>query len=134
MVVDASVVVSALVRHDANYAASVRWLEAYLAADGLLVAPAILLAEVAGAIARRAAAPRAARRTVEALARLPALRLVAVDETLGQAAAALAGRLRVRGADAVYIATADLLGLPLVTFDAEQRARGARVVDVIVPA
>ena len=134
MVVDASVIVSGLVHHDVNHHASARWLETHLAGDGLVVAPTVLLAEVAGAVARRTDAIRAAQRAVEGLLRLRALRLVAIDEVLGRAAAVLAARLRVRGADALYIATADILGLPLVTFDVEQRARGARVVPVVVPS
>jgi predicted nucleic acid-binding protein len=49
------------------------------------------------------------------------------------AAARVAGRLRVRGADAVYIAAAAGLRLPLVTWDVEQRERAAGFVEVLVP-
>jgi predicted nucleic acid-binding protein len=38
-----------------------------------------------------------------------------------------------RGADAVYIAAAATLGLPLVTWDVEQRERAREVIDVFVP-
>ena len=64
---------------------------------------------------------------------MPGLRLVPVDEVLARMAARLAGRLRVRGADAVYIAAAAALRLPLVTWDIEQRDRAARLVEVLVP-
>jgi predicted nucleic acid-binding protein len=100
---------------------------------GLVVAPALLLPEVAGAIARRTGEPRLARRAVDAVLRLPGLRLVAVDEALARAGARLAGRLRLRGPDAVYVATAAILRLPLVTWDTEQRERATQVVDVLVP-
>jgi predicted nucleic acid-binding protein len=110
MVVDASVVVSRLVPHDV-----------------------LLLPEIAGAVARRTGAPRLAQRAVEAVLRLPALRLVVVDDVLARRAAILAGRLRLRGADAVYIATAATLRQPLVTWDAEQRDQAARVIQVMVP-
>lgn len=53
--------------------------------------------------------PRLARRAIEALLRL------------------------VRGADAVSIAAAARLRLPLVTWDVEQRDGAARVVPVLVP-
>jgi len=66
--------------------------------------------------------------------RLPSLRLLTIDEELARAAAGLAARLRIRGADAVYIAAAAQLHLPLVTWDVEQRERAARVVEVLVPA
>jgi predicted nucleic acid-binding protein len=64
---------------------------------------------------------------------VPSLRLIAVDDVLGRAAAALAGRLRVRGADAVYLTVAANLDLPLVTWDLEQRDRGRRLVEVWTP-
>jgi predicted nucleic acid-binding protein len=133
MVVDASVVVSRLVPHDVHHEASRRWLMQYIADGGLLISPTLLLAEVAGAVARRTGKPRLARRAVAAVLRLPALRLVPVDEALARAAASLAGRFRVRGADAVYIAAAAALGVPLATWDLEQRERAAHVVEVFVP-
>jgi predicted nucleic acid-binding protein len=134
MVVDASVVVSHLVPYDAHHETSRRWLMRHVAAGGLVIVPALLLSEVAGAIARRTGRPRLARRAIDAVLRLPALRLLVIDDTLARAAAALAGRLRIRGADAVYVAVAAELGMPLVTWDVDQRDRAASVVDVVVPA
>ncbi len=134
MVVDASVVVSRLVQHDVNHEASRRWLTQYVAGGGLVIAPTLLLPEVAGAVARRTREPRLARRAVDVVLRLPALRLVPVDDVLARTAAELAGRLRVRGADAIYIAVAAGLRLPLVTWDIEQRDRAARLVEVLVPS
>jgi predicted nucleic acid-binding protein len=133
MVVDASVVVSRLVSHDVHHEASRRWLTRHVARGGLVVAPALLLLEVAGAVARRTGPPRLARRAVDAVLRLPGLRLVPVDDPLALTAARVAGRLRVRGADAVYIAAAAGLRLPLVTWDVEQRDRAAGFVEVLVP-
>jgi predicted nucleic acid-binding protein len=134
MVVDASVVVSRLVLHDANHEASRQWLTRHIAAGGLVIAPALLLPEVAGAVARRTGQPRLARRAVDAVLRLPELRLVPVDDVLARTAARLAGKLRVRGADAIYIAVAAGLRLPLVTWDSEQRDRAGRLVEVLIPA
>jgi predicted nucleic acid-binding protein len=133
MVVDASVVVSNLVPHDVHHAASRAWLTRHVSDGGLVVAPALLLPEIAGAVARRTGVPRLARRAVEALLQLHAFRLVPVDADLARTAADLAGRLRLRGADAIYIAAAVTLRLPLVTWDVEQRQRAARVIDVVTP-
>ena len=133
MVVDASVVVSRLVAHDVRHEASRRWLTRHVAGGGLVIAPTLLLPEVAGAVARRTAEPRLARRAVDAVLRLPALRPVPVDDVLARMAAKLAAQLRVRGADAIYIAVAATLQLPLVTWDVEQRDRAARLVEVFVP-
>jgi predicted nucleic acid-binding protein len=109
MVIDASVVVSHLVPHDVHHATSRAWLSRHLSEGGLVVAPA------------------------EAVLGLHAFRLVPMDAVLAHAAADLAGRLRLRGADAGYIAAAAVLRLPLVTWDTEQRERGARVVQIVVP-
>lgn len=133
MVVDASVVVSRLVPHDVHHEASRRWLTQHIADGGLLIAPTLLLAEVAGAVARRTGKPRLAQRAVAAVLRLPALRLVPVDEILARAASSLAGQFRIRGADAIYIAAAAALRVPLATWDLEQRERAAHIVDVFVP-
>ena len=133
MVVDAGVVVSRLVPHDVHHEASRRWLTQHIAGGGLLIAPTLLLAEVAGAVARRTGKPRLAQRAVAAVLRLPGLRLVPVDEILARAASSLAGQFRVRGADAIYIAAAAALRVPLATWDLEQRERAAHIVDVFVP-
>jgi len=133
MVVDASVVVSRLVPHDVHHEATRRWLLHHVANEGLLIAPTLLLAEVAGAVARRTGKARLARRAVAAVLRLPGLRLVPLDDALAAAAADLAGQLRVRGADAVYIAAAAALCVPLATWDLEQRERAAPVIDIFVP-
>jgi len=133
MIVDASVVVSRLVPDDARHEASRRWLGRHIDGGGLVIAPVLLLPEVAGAISRRTKTPRLARRAVEAVLRLPSLRLLTIDEGLARAAAAVAARLRTRGADAVYIAAAVQLRLPLVTWDVEQGDRAAQIVEVLFP-
>ena len=115
MVVDASVWVSRLVPQDAHHAESRDWLDRQVARGGLLVAPILLLAEVAGAVSRRTGQSRLAKRAVETLLRVPGLRLVAMDRRLGRTAADLAAQLKLRGADAVYVATAEHLNLPRST-------------------
>ena len=48
-------------------------------------------------------------------------------------AAEVAADLRLRGADAVYVAAARLLRVPLVTWDREQQQRAGAVVVVQMP-
>ncbi|SNB60871.1 type II toxin-antitoxin system VapC family toxin [Thermoflexus hugenholtzii] len=133
MVVDASVWVSALVPSDVHHAASRRWLEARLREGMPLVAPVILLAEVGGAIARRTGDTRLGRQAIDMLLAFPTLRLTPIDDNLGGEAALLAARLRLRGVDAVYVATAVLVGAPLVTWDVEQRKRAVSVIQAHAP-
>ena len=133
MVVDASVWVSALVPSDVHHAASRRWLEARLREGTPLVAPVILLAEVGGAVARRTGDTALGRQAVDMLLAFPTLRLAPVDDRLGSEAALLATQLRLRGVDAVYVATAILVGAPLVTWDVEQRKRAISVIQAYAP-
>jgi predicted nucleic acid-binding protein len=132
-VIDASVWVSRLVAVDAHHARVARWFETREADGGLFIAPALMLPEVAGAIARRTGAAHLARKALGALLALPALRLVVLDAELGASAAELAATRSLRGADAVYAATAQRLAVPLVTLDREQRERASAVVQVVAP-
>ena len=59
--------------------------------------------------------------------------IMPIDRQLGQLAAQLAARLQLCGADAVYVALARQLGLPLVTWDNEQRTRAATIIPVQTP-
>jgi predicted nucleic acid-binding protein len=133
VVVDASVWVSRLVPQDTHHAASRRWFEAFTARGGHVVAPVLLLPEIAGAISRRTGAPELARQAVQQLQRLHTLRIVAVDRRLGQAASQLAADLGLRGADAIYVAIADQLRIPLLTWDDEHIKRAGKTVTVRTP-
>lgn len=134
IVVDASVWVSRLNRRDVHHAASRDWLTRQMSQGISLIGPALVLAEVAGAISRTTGRPRLAHRAVGFLARLPGFHVVEIDHRLGTMAAELAARLRLRGSDATYVAAAHILGLPLVTWDDEQRERGGRIIAVRTPA
>jgi predicted nucleic acid-binding protein len=133
-VIDASVWVSRLVPTDVHHEATVGWFERQEDEAGLMVVPALMPPEVAGAISRRTRDAKLARRAVARLLRLPALRVVAVDRRLAERAAVLAADLQLRGADATYVALADRLRLPLVTWDREQRERAGRAVRTVTPA
>lgn len=131
VVVDASVWVARLVPQDGFHEAVKAWMAAQRAENKLLISPALLLPEVAGAIARRTGDSDLARRTVEVLPRLPGLRLIEMERDLVESAAAIAAQLGLRGADAIYVAAADYLHLPLCTLDAEQSRRAGYRVEII---
>jgi len=133
MLVDASVWVSRFLSSDVHYPVSRGWIEAYLANGGLIVGPVLLLAEVGGAVARRTGESRLGQQAVAQLLRLPRLRLILMDTALAQSAAELAAQLQLRGADAVYVAAAHRLNIPLVTWDREQRERTASTVVAHTP-
>lgn len=132
-VVDASVWVSRLIASERHHVVTRSWLDGAAREGALLVAPALMLPEVGGALARRTGEARLARRALQQLMRVPGLRLIPLDQKLAEMAARLAVDLALRGADAVYVAAAKELGLPLVSWDAEQLERSARVVPARTP-
>ena len=132
-VVDASVWVSVFLTQDVHHRAARRWLDDRLASGETIVSPVLLLSEVGGAISRQTKSPETAARALKVIGGIPGLRLVPVDHRLGRAAADLAVQLRLRGADAVYVAVAAHLKIPLVTLDAEQKERARELIEVRMP-
>jgi predicted nucleic acid-binding protein len=65
---------------------------------------------------------------------LPWLTWVRLGFDLRDRATALATSLRLRGADAVYVAVADRLSIPLVTWDPEQLTRAGSRIQVRPPS
>lgn len=61
------------------------------------------------------------------------MNLLEVDRELSWRSAQIAARHRLRGADSVYVATAESHDATLVTWDQEMRDRGAAVVDTQTP-
>ncbi len=129
-VTDASLWVARLVPQDVFHARARDWMSANREAGTEMLAPSLLLAEVAGAVSRRTGDPSLAQRAIAQLENLPGLRLVEMDRTLLDEAAQLAAELGLRGADSVYVAVASHLDIPLATLDADQRDRAARRVAV----
>lgn len=96
--------------------------------------PTLVLAECAGALARRTGSEQEANRLVEALQSFPGFEFIPLDLPLARRAAQIAARHRLRGADAVYAATAERQDATLITWDAEMLERGAAVVSTLTPA
>ena len=130
IVLDASVWVSRLVSQDEFHAAVKSWMEEQREAGVQFISPALLLAEVGGAISRRTGNPALAKKTITQLENLPGLRLVEMDNELVRQAAKLAAELGLRGADSMYVAVARRLDLPLVTFDVDQHQRAGERIAV----
>jgi predicted nucleic acid-binding protein len=123
-VVDASVWVAALFRPDQFHIESRAWLDSLRGRDGQ-AAPLLILPEVAGAVARRSGRPTLGHRARTWLQALPDLMLYTIDGDLAERAAAAAADLGLAGADAVYLALAEALDVPLVTWDSGPLERAA---------
>ncbi len=99
----------------------------------MLVAPALLLAEVAAAISRRLGRPQFALHAAGTLSSFVPLRIVQMDATLITEATNIAANYGLRGAGAIYVAVAKQVGIPLLTWDKEQLTRPASIISAITP-
>ena len=118
--VDASVFVNGFNPYEAGHEESRRLLTLLQEQAAPIVAPTLLLPEVAAAIGR-------GRQDAT-------LVLIPLDTTLAQQAADIAAQYRLRGSDAVYAAVALRFGSTLVTLDREQRERVDGVLLTRYPA
>jgi len=134
IVTDASIWVSHLISRDVHHAISREWLTRVVRDGIVIAAPGLLLAEVAGAVARRTNDPDLGHRAVDHILSTPNLRLVDQDKALSLAAARLAADLRLRGADALYLAVARQLEIPLISWDEEQIERAVGLVQAVTPS
>ena len=127
-VVDASVMVSALLPGDVNHQQCLSWLDQQIAAGIPLYAPYLLLNEVAGSIARITGQPSIGHAAVATVLAIPQFTLVSDQVYPPTLASTLAADLRLKGADATYVAVAAQLGMDLVSLDREQLERGGQYV------
>jgi predicted nucleic acid-binding protein len=131
---DASVRVARFVPADLHHEASRAYPHDHLADGGRLALPPLLPMEVAGAVSRRTGDQRQADFVVSLLRATPGLYWVGLSGELRDQAASLAVRLRLRGADAVYVALADHLSVPPGTWDSEHLTRASGQVRTYTPA
>ena len=134
MTIDANVFVSALIPSDSNFNASVDFVNRVRSLRSDVYCPTLVLPECAGAVIRPTGDLPLARRVVASLQTLPGLQLVSLTEARAVEAMEIALRLRLRGADAVYVALAQEFGTLLITWDREMLTRGAQAVSVMTPA
>lgn len=133
IVVDSSIWVSRMVPQDAFHSASRRWIANAVSGGETLVIPSLALAETAGAVARRTGHAVVGRQTARWILRIPGLRVDPVDRAVAMVAARLAADLMLRGPDAVFVALAYRLGVPLITWDSEQANRASPLVTTLQP-
>jgi predicted nucleic acid-binding protein len=132
VVVDASVMTAVYVPKDVQHTASRDWLRWYILAGGQIVAPCLMAVEVAASVARRTQ-PQCGHAALRGLQQLSALRFVTVNRALHLRAATLGADLGVKGADSLYVAVAERLGVPLVSWDAEHNTRATAAITVYRP-
>ncbi len=95
--------------------------------------PSIVLPELAAALSRGHGGAEFATEMVRELLELTTLKIHPVSLRLATSAAEMAGKLGIRGCDAIYVALAAELGDVLVSFDRQQLDRASSAVTVLRP-
>ena len=132
-VIDASVYVTLINANEDAHARSWTWFEAAQVAREHIIAPAILLPEVAAAISRGVGNKELALQVVEQLKDAGVIDLMPVTQIVAEHAARIAADHRIRGCDAVYVALAEQMAGELITLDRQQLERAADIVKVRKP-
>lgn len=133
VVVDASIWVSGFISEDVNHNISRLWIEQYITAGGLLIAPAFLLVEVAAAVSRQAGQPALGREAIKTLYYVGAMRFLSLDSAFVWTAVEVAADLQLRAGDATYVAVARQLNIPLVSWDREQLRKAGNLTTTYTP-
>jgi predicted nucleic acid-binding protein len=134
LTIDSSVFVSATRPREMGHRESTAFLAWVRAVRPRLFLPVLVLPEVAAALSRTGSDAAPAQQYALAISQLSNTALVPLDEELGRQAAALGAEHKLRGADAVWLATAALFAAELITLDHEQLERGGAVVQTLTPA
>lgn len=131
---DANIFVRDANPYDPDYTICHTLLERLYTTPYPIIAPTILLAEIAGPISRAFRDPVRARLYAQNVAALPNITLIALDDTLAHLAAEIAADYALRGMDAIYVAVARRHGCTLITLDDEPKKRAGAIIPTRTPA
>ncbi len=134
LTIDSSVHVSGIVLREPKSRESVHLLDRLKDGTIRVVAPTLVLTEVAASVARITNSATEGLSAAYAMRVFPGHVLVPIDESLADEAAALAVSCRLRGADAIFAAVALRYRTTLVTLDREQLERLSSVIPVVTPS
>ena len=133
MIVDASVWVASVLKEDAHHEVSLAFMHRFVKEQQIATVPLLVWAEIAGAVARRTGDADRGMKVAEFIAARIWVRGVPLDATLANESMCLAAKLRLRGADAVYVALAAAYHEPLLTLDSEMLERARGVAEAFTP-
>lgn len=131
---DASVVVGAFNSAEAGSEDSRRLLDDLRRKRTVIIVPTLIRPEIAAAVRRATGEPDKAKAFEKSFARLPGVIFQALDDRVAEEAAQIAATTGLRGADAVYAATARCFAAPLITLDDQQRDRLPAGMTALYPA
>jgi predicted nucleic acid-binding protein len=132
-VVDASVWLRAHHLGEPHHEETGNWLDMMLATNSGIALPTLFLAEIGGALARSGMARETLVDVISQIVHDPSISVYAVDLSLAALSIDIVSATGLRGSDAIYVALALRLHLPLVSWDKEHLSRASSVVDVMTP-
>jgi predicted nucleic acid-binding protein len=121
--IDASVFVSSCNKNETSHDDSNAFLRLVKRTETLIVEPSLMPVEVAAAIRRGCGNNQLAVEYSEHLFKLPHAIFISLDNDFSLKAIKIASEYSLRGADAIYVATAIQYGSILVSLDKEQLNR-----------
>ena len=133
LAIDTSVWASSILPNDSNHITALNWIIQYTANGGYLVAPTLLVVEIAAAVARATGNAQMGHNAIKHLYAYNPMLLLSIDQSLVNEAADIAAGFRLRGSDALFVALARQLSIPLVSFDNEQLTRPTSIITTIRP-
>lgn len=95
--------------------------------------PEIVLPEISSAISRGTNDANLAIEFIEELLAIPSFNFIPIDREISFLAAELAARYKLRGADAIHVATAKYFNIPLITLDLHQKENAKLCVNTFTP-
>lgn len=133
IVIDTSAWIAGLVSGDAHHADTVPFLRLMESQSTQFAVPAHFLAEIAGVLARTGEVDAIVGVEIRSIETSGRFHITPVTVGLGLLAAEIARVARIRGADAVFVALARGLDLPLITWDRQQQERGGAFCRTMTP-
>ncbi len=130
--IDANIWIAALIEDESSHAVCKKVLQSARARSCVLNTPTLAEVEVAATIARVYGERDCAIAAGRCVRNFPGTFLREVDTELAQRAAGIAAECRLRGADSIYVATAQKTDSVLVTCDKELLTR-VKSVRVLAP-
>ncbi len=131
--IDASVFVRAYTMQDERSPICNRLLTHIHDQNIALFEPTLVLMEIAGSISREFNNPLLGRISASNLMRLSQVSFIEFNSPLAEQGFELAADLRLRGADATYVAIAQHCATTLISLDREHLQRASRVIPVVSP-
>ena len=131
--IDASVFVAAVRLEEDHYTASREFMRQAREDAVTVFCPTLVLPECAAAIARPTGNLALVDELTVLIENFPGLHLVNIDLPLARRAVQIATTHRLRGADSIYVAVAEMFNATLVTWDTEMLQRGSAVVQTLAP-